>query len=67
MKTKRVAPGYYEVETPGGTYRVERITKDDGNTGRPLWLITWPDEDSADECTDTLREAKTLIAADQVA
>lgn len=59
MKIKRLAPGFYEVDTAKGTFTIDRI---EGSGGYDTaWYITWPGQSRSDEVTNTLREAKAAI------
>lgn len=63
LTARRVGPGYYEVPTPHGTYRVENTPCPAGSgygTG-PNWLIFWPSQSVADASRPTKREAMELI------
>lgn len=67
-KSKRLAAGYYEVETEVGTYIVERIDQPPeqrGNGYPPVrWFVTWPGERHPDGDYDTKREALEAISHD---
>ncbi|GAB1326913.1 hypothetical protein [Streptomyces sennicomposti] len=65
LRAKRIGTGYYEVETPLGTYRVENIPnpKGSGYGAGPNWLIINPGEEVADASKPTKREAMEYIQA----
>lgn len=65
IKTKRIAPGMYEVHTDEGIFDVslDEQTEPDpyGYSNATRWLVYWPGRDRADASTPTLREAKKMI------
>lgn len=64
IKARRVGPGYYEVLTPHGTYRVENTPcpKGSGYGSGPNWLIFGPSQSVADTARPTKREALEYIS-----
>ncbi|KAF4408641.1 hypothetical protein [Streptomyces lycii] len=64
LKAKRTGTGYYEVDTPDGTYRVENkpAPKGSGYGSGPNWVIIAPGEEVADASKPTKREALEYIA-----
>lgn len=63
LRAKKIGPGYYEVPTPHGTYRVENTPspKGSGYGSGPNWLIVSPGEEVADASKSTKREAMEYI------
>lgn len=62
VTVKRIGPGYYEVSTPQGTYRVENISHRGSGYGLgPNWMIISPGEEVADASKPTKREAIEYI------
>jgi len=63
LRAKKIGPGYYEVPTPHGTYRVENTPspKGSGYGSGPNWLIIGPGQDVADASKPTKREAMEYI------
>ncbi len=65
MKVRRVAAGYYTVETDRGVFEICRTTLEDvASEFRTEWFVTWPGERLPDGVTRTLREAKAMVAAE---
>lgn len=54
MKTTRLAPGLYHVETPYGIATLDRIERD-------AWVITYPDGGYSGDVVPTKRMAKEWV------
>jgi hypothetical protein len=71
IKTRRIAAGSYEVDTPSGTYRLEDCPTDRSNPhlaglpSGPRWMLTWPGEYHADAEFPTKRAAIKSIHANE--
>lgn len=65
LRAKKIGPGYYEVPTPHGTYRVENTPspKGSGYGSGPNWLVISPGQEVADASKPTKREAMEYVQA----
>ena len=63
-KTRRICPGSYEIDTSLGTFGVDRIMNEYGDTTYTEWFVVWPGQRSPDAVFATLRDAKAMIAAE---
>ena len=61
VKAERVATGHYRINTKLGVFQVVSITASGSYPAG--WFITWPGRSHPDEVTDTLKDAKAIIAS----
>jgi hypothetical protein len=64
-KTRRLAPGAYEIDTEHGTFSIDRITNEYGDSTYTEWFITWPNRRSADAVCSTLAAAKAVVEGER--
>jgi hypothetical protein len=69
MKTTKVAPGIYDVDTVIGTFEVCSKTpvENRGYGKATMWFLTWPNRSTADAVFATKREAIEAIKAELAA
>lgn len=68
MKVRRVAAGYYTVDTDRGVFEIARVEGFGHGLYEPRrvteWFVTWPGERAPDGVAATLRDAKAMVAAE---
>lgn len=65
LKRTKVMAGMYEIETPEGTARIERVHVEPhfGTPGRWSWMTFYPERFAPDADHDTLRDAVAALEA----